>query len=305
MPAHLGRWRCDGALLHMERAADLTRRSLLLGATVAGAAMRNEFFALDTAMVRNLGKDLLQRSDIESLAALGYSGTALVVPRPESWRHLTDNVLPWLEQNRLKHHAVYTTAQVTKDGHTLDPELDRHWPVLKKWKTTVWLPIASKDFTPSDPAGDDFAVAALSEAADRAAEHGLSVSVYPHVKNLVERVGDALRIVRKAGRRNAGMTFNLCHWLRTDGPDNLERTLDEARPHLTLVTINGADRDGKEWIQPLDSGDFDVSRLLRMLQKLDYRGPIGLQGYNVAVRYNIEPVENLRRSMAAWRKLSS
>jgi sugar phosphate isomerase/epimerase len=291
----------------MERAADLSRRALLL--TAAGAALGaqpgNEFFALDTAMVRNLGKDFVQESDVELLKSLGYGGTALVVPRPESWRHLTGNVLPWLEKRRLKHYAVYTTAQISEHAYTLDPELANHWRVLKQWKTIVWLPVASNSFKPSDPAGDDLAVAAVREAADRAAEHGLRISVYPHVRNLVERVGDAVRIVRKVDRPNAGVTFNLCHWLRVEGADHLDRTLEEAGPYLSVVTINGADRDGKEWIQPLDSGDFDVAMLLRKLRKLGYRGPIGLQGYNVAVRYNIEPAENLRRSMDAWRALAT
>jgi len=54
-------------------------------------------------------------------------------------------------------------------------------------------------------------------------------------------------------------------------------------------------------IQPLDRGDFDVRELLAELQRLGYRGPIGLQGYDVANHLGIEPAENLRRSMAAWR----
>ena len=63
------------------------------------------------------------------------------------------------------------------------------------------------------------AVAAISEVADAAAHYGLSVSLYPHFGNLVERVADAVRIAEKTGRKNVGVTFNLCHWLRTDGPD--------------------------------------------------------------------------------------
>ena len=76
-------------------------------------------------------------------------------------------------------------------------------------------------------------------------------------------------------------------------------------PRLTLVTLNGADRDGRDWgqlIQPLDRGDFDIPALLSELRRLGYRGPIGLQGYDVANKFHIEPSENLRRSMAAWRE---
>jgi sugar phosphate isomerase/epimerase len=150
-------------------------------------------------------------------------------------------------------------------------------------------------------------VAAVREVADLAAQQGLAVSLYPHVGSLTERVSDAVRIADKAGRANVGVTFNLCHWLRTDGPDSMERTLKLALPRLSLVTINGADRDGKDWvrlIQPLDSGTFDVAAFLGALHGLGYRGPIGLQGYAVAINAKIEPGENLTRSMAAWKKLA-
>jgi len=117
-------------------------------------------------------------------------------------------------------------------------------------------------------------------------------------------VGDVVRLAEKSERKNVGVTFNLCHWLRTDGAGSMERVLKLAIPRLSVVTINGADRDGKEWIQPLDSGNFDVAALLRELQRLGYRGPIGLQGWNVANRYKIEPAENLKRSIGAWKKLA-
>jgi hypothetical protein len=77
-----------------------------------------------------------------------------------------------------------------------------------------------------------------------------------------------------------------------------------AMPRLSLVTINGADRNGKDWgelIQPLDRGDFNIGGLLAELKRLGYGGPIGLQGYDVANHLGIDPSENLRRSMAAWR----
>jgi sugar phosphate isomerase/epimerase len=148
------------------------------------------------------------------------------------------------------------------------------------------------------------AVAAVREVADAAARYGLSVSLYPHFGNLIERVDDAVRIAEKTGRQNVGVTFNLCHWLRTDGPDSMACVLKLAMPRLSLVTINGADRNGKDWgqlIQPLDRGDFDIGALLAELKRLGYRGPIGLQGYDVANHLGIEPGENLRRSMSAWR----
>jgi sugar phosphate isomerase/epimerase len=79
--------------------------------------------------------------------------------------------------------------------------------------------------------------------------------------------------------------------------------LELALPHLFMVTINGADPQGKDWdrlIQPLDRGTFDMYGFLKTLKELGYTGPIGLQGYGVKG----DPYENLKRSMEAWRALS-
>ena len=272
-------------------------------AVPASPQVRNEFFAMDTAMVKKLGTPL-ERSDIETVAALGFTGIAPIASDPAAWKRLTETVIPLLDANKLKLYAVYSSVRADRGGFEIDPGIRQNLAALKGRGTVIWLPVTSKDFAPSDPAGDDMAVAAAREVADAAAEYGLSVSLYPHFGNLIARVEDAVRIAEKTGRRNVGVTFNLCHWLRTDGPGSLDRVLKLAMPRLSLVTINGADRNGKDWgqlIQPLDRGDFDIRALLKQLQRLGYRGPIGLQGYDVANHLGIEPVENLRRSMAAWK----
>ncbi len=51
--------------------------------------MSNEFFAMDTAMVKTLDT-LLAKSDIETLAKLRYGGVALGALDAAAWRHLAD-----------------------------------------------------------------------------------------------------------------------------------------------------------------------------------------------------------------------
>jgi hypothetical protein len=94
-------------------------------------AIANEFFALDTALVKNLAKDVLQESDIQRLAALGYAGLAPVVPNAAAWQRLTERILPWLDAQKLKLHAVYSGVQVARDGYTYDPEIKRNLASLK------------------------------------------------------------------------------------------------------------------------------------------------------------------------------
>ncbi len=74
-------------------------------------------------------------------------------------------------------------------------------------------------------------------------------------------------------------------------------------PHLFVVSINGADTDGKDWktlIQTLDHGTFDMKGFLETLRDAGYTGPIGFQGYGIGGDAN----DNLKRTMAAWEKIN-
>ena len=136
-----------------------------------------------------------------------------------------------------------------------------------------------------------------------AGESGLRVALYPHVGFYVARVEDAVRVVEKVDRKNVGVTFNLCHWLKLDEVKSMLPLMKLAMPRLLVVTINGADPEGG-WdrvIQTLDRGSFDTYKFLKTLRQLGYTGPIGLQCYGIKG----DARENLTRSMAAWRKLSA
>ena len=131
------------------------------------------------------------------------------------------------------------------------------------------------------------------------------MALYPHAGDWLERVEDAVRVVKKVNRPNVGVMFNLCHWLRVDEEQHLRRVLEAARPHLFAVSINGADhaadiRSGKgQMIRPLDEGAFDLFGLLKTLRGLGYRGLVGLQCYGLGG----DARDHLERSMAAWRRL--
>jgi hypothetical protein len=56
--------------------------------------------------------------------------------------------------------------------------------------------------------------------------------------------------------------------------------------------------DWRQLIQTLDRGSYDVGGFVRRLREIGYTGPVGLQGYNLQG----DQKENLRRSLAAWRK---
>jgi sugar phosphate isomerase/epimerase len=233
------------------------------------------------------------------LAELGYAGMAHV------GLNGTMEMLQALEKHNQKLLAVYTDLIVDPGDRGYDPQLKQLIPKLKGHGTLVWLVVNSKKYKPSSTAGDERAVALLQEIADIAQQSGVAISLYPHKGCYAERMEDVVRLAKKTGRPNVGVTFSFCHFLALDDAKNLDRVLQMARPYLTMVTINGtsgyASGNLASWIQVLGDGTFDVGLVLKALRKLDYRGPIGIIAYGIQG----DRREILRRSMQAWKKLST
>ncbi len=258
------------------------------------ADLTNSFFAMDTG-TKNARYDTPEKQTA-MLKELGYAGSDFTGTRG------IPDYLKALDAHGLKLFGIYTGASIDPEARPVSTGLKRAIKQLKGREAVLWMPLGSKKYDISSPEGDADAVKVLREIADLAAESNLRIALYPHTDNWIERVEDAVRVVKQVGRTNVGVTFNLCHWLRVDGKD-LRATLEAALPHLFVVTINGADADGQDWgklIQPLDCGTFDVATLLGILKELGYTGPIGLQGYGIGGDVH----KNLKRSMAAWRTLT-
>jgi sugar phosphate isomerase/epimerase len=148
---------------------------------------------------------------------------------------------------------------------------------------------------------DDNAVKAIREVADLAAKADLKVALYPHAGFYVARVPEAIRLCKTVDRPNVGLIFNLCHFLKSEKAEDLEKTMAEAKPYLFAASTCGADSDGKNWgtlIQTLDKGSFDQVRYLKALRANGLQGPVGLQCYNVKG----DKKANLATSLAAWKK---
>jgi sugar phosphate isomerase/epimerase len=203
----------------------------------------------------------------------------------------------------LRMFAVYLGSNIDADQPSYGPELKEAIEVLKGSNSILWLFVQSKKLKPSQSEGDAHAVKVIREISDMAAEAGLRVALYPHAGFWIEKVEDAVRVAKKVDRKNVGITFNLCHWLRTEDEKNMRSLIISAMPHLFVVSINGADSGGKDWkqlIQTLDRGTFNIGRFLRTLTRAGYTGPIGFQGYGIGG----DAYDNLKRTMDAWHKLN-
>lgn len=144
-------------------------------------------------------------------------------------------------------------------------------------------------------------VEAVRQTAEMAGKLNIQVALYPHVGNGVETMPQAMDLIAKVNHPNLGVMFNLCHFLKKEKLEDLEKVIANAGDRLFAVSTNGADEDGKGWdklIQPLDQGSFSQVRLLKALRKAGFQGPVGLQCYAVKG----DKRTNLQNSIAAWRK---
>ena len=271
---------------------------LLCGAALAAAAAP-PFFVFDNGL-RGEGLGTIA-AQLDLAKAAGYDGISWRSDSPARLAEVRDGA----KARGLQVFVVYVNLDL-RNGK-LEP--DAHVPdVIETFKgtaTMVWPNITSKQFKPSDPAGDAIAVAGLRELADRCARNGLRIAIYPHVNMWCHRAEDALRVVKQVDRPNVGLTFNLCHALHDGAEDRLPALLAELAPHLFCVTLNGADshppqRDWAYLIKPLGQGSFDPGALLRRLEEVGYRGPVGQQCYSIKQ----DPRMYLPASVKAWRQLT-
>ena len=285
-------------LTHIRTCLCIASVSLLMTITKADETRFSpELFAFQTGFAN--AQSQLPEDLVKLVAESGFDGVELM------GLGQVERFMPHLKQRGLKLHSLYLKLDIDRPDQPVDP----NWvSVLEKYGedlNAVWFHVHSQNHGRSDPAGDAECVAIFQKLSGEVAPLGIQIGIYHHVGLWAEKFSDAVRVARQVDRSNVGAVFNLCHYLKMNEPQNLERELGDAFPHLALVSINGAD-DGETksmgWdrlIQSLDRGSFDVTRVLRVLKQNDYQGPIGLQGYAIRER----PEDFFPRSVTAYRQM--
>lgn len=259
-------------------------------------AFQPKLFAFQTGFAKAKSKDAWYLSELVEKS--GFDGVELM------GLGQVDAYVPELEKRGLKIYSLYLGVNLDKDT-PYDPKIKETLTRHQGKIPYVWLHIGHRKLRNSDPAGDDRCVEVLREMAEWCEPLGVKIGIYHHVGQWSEKFSDGVRIARKVKRNNVGAVFNLCHYLRTSGSENLEKELGDAFPHVMLVSINGADTGNTKsmgWdrlIQPLGKGSFDVKRVLKVLKEKKYTGPIGLQGFAVPEK----PEIFFPASVKAYRKM--
>lgn len=294
----------DGLLQVNDMRTKMLAFTLLLGATLLtpataaepSSSKTNAFFAfcIDTHDAKK--RNLEQQAAL--LKELGYDGVGHL------WLDNIPERLKTLDAAGLKLFQITMTVDITPGKQAYDPRFKEVMPLLKG--RGVQFLLLMNGLKPSDPAGDERAVEIIREMAALASDSGAQILLYPHSYMWMERIEDAVRVADKVDRKNVGVMFNLCHWLRVSKDRNYKPLLAKAMPRLWAVSISGADefdeKPGWEhYIQPLGRGSFDMLAFLKTLRQLGYAGPIGLQCYGIPGDVR----DNLAESMKAWRSYSA
>jgi len=268
---------------------------LFLNQLIHAQSFKPSFFCFEDAFL--LSENYTFEDQARLLKTLGYDGIEL-----EGLDNYEEK-LRILDKYNLNVYMVYIQIDLEKE-QPYDTRLHDFIKLVNGKAVTLWLHIHSEKYGPSDAAGDSLCVPILQELADFAKTNNVKLALYPHSRFWLEKLGDSVRLTQKAGRANLGAVFNLCHFLKTDTRDSLEFKLVKSIPYLSAVSINGAD-DGNtrdmEWarlIQPLGEGSFDVLNILRLLKINNYKGPVGLQCYDIKG----DPAVFLKTSITTWER---
>ena len=254
-----------------------------------GAGLPNSVFAYEFG-------DISPEQQAGFAREYGFEGTVFDHARqiPERLRAL--------DEAHLQLFFLWLTVDISHGQTKYEPEMESAIEALKGRGTVVWVAIQG-DGAENSAGAEERAIQAVDRISDLASQSNLRVALYPHYGFYLARFRDVVRVAERAGRSNVGATFNLCHELRSGFDPEFPQLLDKAIPRLYGVTINGADRQGRDWnalIQPLGRGDYDVTELVRTIAKAGYRGPFGIQCYGLKG----DPGVYLKQSMAAWRVVS-
>ena len=251
-----------------------------------GAGLPNSIFAYEFG-------EISPKQQAGFARAYGFEGTVFDHAQqiPERLRAL--------DEAHLQLFFLWLTADISNGQIKYESGMEAAIEALQGRGTVVWFAVQG-----DGDGAEERTIQAVDRISDLASRSNLRVALYPHYGFYLARFRDVVRVAERAGRSNVGVTFNLCHELRSGFDPQFPQLLESAMPRLYGVTINGADRQGRDWdtlIQPLGRGDYDVTELVRTITKAGYRGPFGIQCYGLKG----DPGVYLKQSMAAWRAIST
>ena len=197
---------------------------------------------------------------------------------------------------------MYISLNIDSTFPPYSPKLSAIIRDSKDRNLLITLHLHSELYKNNPVEGDLKFVEMLTELADYAAGYHVNLAIYPHFSFYCESVDHALKLAKMVERPNLGIVFNLCHFLKVEGQQQMEENVKRAIPYLKMVSICGADlgdtknMDWSKLIQPLGSGSFDTYYFVKFLKDNGYNGMFGLQCFNIKVDAQVA----LSQSLDTW-----
>ncbi len=248
---------------------------------------------------------LLER--IEIAAAAGYTGLTLFLDD-------LDGLAVDDEELRARLDGLGLAVGDLDPHLTWVPGVEPGGPGFERWSTDDFLDAAERVrarsinatcFAPGVQPGD--LVEPFRVLCDRAADAGLQVHLEFMPFSAIRDLDTALEIVDAAERENAGIMFDVWHFVRSGSSrDTLAREahrvlavqLDdcpaEAEPNLIDETLHRRLMPGE--------GDADVAGLIRLLDAGGCRAPLGVELFSEELE-TLSPADAAKRAIDATRKV--
>ena len=210
-----------------------------------------------------------------------------------------------LEGQSLSMPANYVVINFEADGKLNDVQKDEIKTMIKASAKgdVIYFSLINEAYMHKKDSGDKLVASELRILADYAVVYGVKLCSYPHVGQYCETLEHSVTLAKLVDRKNFGATLNLCHLLKVEGSEDLNSKIKEFTPYIFAVNICGADDGDTQkygWnrlIQPLGEGSFDTYQLVKSLIDNGYKGPFGLQCYNLKG----DVVKTLTQSMNTWK----
>lgn len=205
-----------------------TRREFLKGAAASCIALANmqvrAFDGLPNSIFAYEFGDISPQQQAGFARDYGFEGTAFdhALEIPERLRAL--------DEAHLQLFFLWLTVDISNGQIKYEPGMEAAIDALQGRGTVVWVAIQGE--APGGPGAEERAIQGVDRISDLASRSNLRVALYPHYGFYLARFRDVVRVAQRVGRSNVGVTFNLCHELRSGFDPEFHQLLDNAMPRM-------------------------------------------------------------------------
>jgi 2-keto-myo-inositol isomerase len=227
--------------------------------------------------------------DLPAFARGGWRAVELWLTKLESFlqEHTIDEVRKLLESQGLEPAAAAGQGGLLL---TRGVERETHWSHFRSRlallkQLGVRVVIISADFA-HEVSSEDYgqAAAALGEAAELAASHGIRIALeFQKTSGFCSSLDTAVALIAQCGSTHAGVCLDLFHYYT--GPSKFEDLAYLSRENLAWVQVCDLSGTPRELAGDHDrilpgEGDFQIGPLLEHLGRIGYDGYVSLEVLN-------------------------